>query len=122
MNCNDKEEIEKFNNIFDPVLNYLRNPKKFQFYEEIIFLMENYIKCIDGINEQSAFVLKNIKLILEEDRTTSKIIFSFISTFLLYWKKNKAEKCLNLEDLFKEILLIIIMAIYLLYRLKPLMQ
>jgi hypothetical protein len=69
--------------------------------------MEDYIICLDGINERSALVLKSIKLILEEEKTTSKITFSFTSTFLFYIQKNRAEEPLDQAELFKEILLIV---------------
>ena len=107
INLSNKEEIKKFNDILDPILNYIKNPKKFKYYEEIVSLMEDYIICLDGINERSALVLKSIKLILEEEKTTSKITFSFTSTFLLYIQKNRAEEPLDQADLFKEILLIV---------------
>lgn len=44
--------------------------------------MEEYIKCLQGINQESALVLKNIKLIIEKDDTLSGVCFSYISTFL----------------------------------------
>ena len=107
LNPSNKEEIKKFSDILDPILNYIKNPKKFKYYEELVSLMEDYIKCLDGINERSALVLKNIKLILEVEKTTSKISFSFASTFLLYIQKIKSEELLDQAELFKEILLIV---------------
>ena len=104
---NNKEEIKKLNEILDPIINYIKQPKKFKYYEELVSLMEEYIKCLDGVNERSALVLKSIKLILDEEKTTSKVTFSFTSTFLFYIQKNISEEPLDQAELFKEILLII---------------
>ena len=104
---NNKEEINQFNKIFDPILNYIKNPKKFLLYEELVSITEDYIKALNGINERSALVLKNIKLILDKEQSTSNITFSFVSTFLLNIQKNISEKPLDQTELFKEILNII---------------
>ena len=103
----NKEEIKKFNEFFDPILNYIKNPKKFMLYEELVSITEDYIKAFNGINERSALVLKNIKLILDQEKTTSSISFNFVSTFLLNIQKNISEEPLDQADLFKEILIII---------------
>ena len=104
---NNKEEINQFNKIFDPILNYIKNPKKFLLYEELVSITEDYIKVLNGINERSALVLKNIKLILDKEQSTSNITFSFVSTFLLNIQKNISEEPLDQTELFKEILNII---------------
>ena len=104
---NNKEEINQFNKIFDPILNYIKNPKKFLLYEELVSITEDYIKALNGINERSALVLKNIKLILDKEQSTSNITFSFVSTFLLNIQKNISEEPLDQTELFKEILNII---------------
>jgi len=106
----NKEEIQKFNKFFDPILNYIKNPKKFNLYEELVSITEDYVKAFKGINERSALVLKNIKLILEKEKTTSSISFSFVSTFLLNIQKNISEQPLDQEELFNEILDIIKMS------------
>ena len=103
----NKEEIQKFNEIFDKIINYIKYPKKFPLYDELVSLTEVYIKAFDGINERSSLVLKNIKVIIEEEKTTSSISFNFVSTFLLYIKKNISDKPLDQADLFNEILIII---------------
>ena len=103
----NKEEIKKFNEIFDPILKYIKNPKKFKQYEELVIIAENYIKALKGINERSALVLKNIKNILDIEKTTSSISFDFTSTFLDYIQKNISDDPLDQAQLFKEILIII---------------
>ena len=103
----NKEEINEFNKIFDPILNYIKNPKKFLLYEELVSITEDYIKALNGINERSALVLKNIKLILDKEQTTSTIIYNFVSTFLLNIQNNISDEPLDQTDLFNEILIII---------------
>jgi len=103
----NKEEISKFNECFNQILNYIKNPKKFGFYEQLVTTTEDYIKSLDGINEQSALVLKNIKAIIDKDSTLSTHCYNFVSTFLSYIQKNISEKPLNQEELFMDILEII---------------
>ena len=107
LNSENKEEINKFNEIFDPILNYIKNPKKFLFYEDLVSITEDYIKALNGINERSALVLKNIKLILDIEKTTSSISYSFTSTFLLNMQKDISNQPLDKNELIKEILIII---------------
>ena len=107
INTENKEEINRFNIIFDPILNYIKNPKKFQFYEDLVSLTEEYIKALNGINERSVLVLKNIKLILDSEEIISSISYTFTSTFLSYINKNISDYPLDVNDLVKEILIII---------------
>jgi hypothetical protein len=110
LKAENKEEINKFNEIFDPILNYIKNPKKFSSYEELVSITEEYIKAVNGINERSALVLKSMKMILEKEQTTSDITFNFVSTFLLNIQKNISDEPLDQKELFNEILTIINMS------------
>ena len=103
----NKEEISKFNEYFDPVINYIKNPNKFIYYEQLISNVEQCIKSFDGINERAILVLKSIKLILQKDDCTSLSCYNFVSTFLAYIQKNKCEKPFNEQEIFNEILEII---------------
>ena len=69
--------------------------------------MEEYIKNIQGINEESSLILRSIKSIVEKDETLSGVCFSYISTFLNYIQNNISEKPLNQQELFAEILEVI---------------
>lgn len=107
INAENKEEIKKFNEIFDHILNYIKNPQKFLFYESLVSITKEYINNLKGINERSALVLKNIKIILAKEKTTSEVCFTFVSTFLSYIQNNISEEPLNQQELFNEILTII---------------
>ena len=102
-----KEEIALFNEYFLPVINYIKNPKKFLLYEQLVSTMEEYIKCLQGINEESALILKNIKLIIEKDDTLSGVCFSYISTFLNFIQNSLPPNPINQIELFNDILEII---------------
>ena len=102
-----KEEIALFNEYFLPVINYIKNPKKFLLYEQLVSTMEEYIKCLQGINQESALVLKNIKLIIEKDDTLSGVCFSYISTFLNFIQNGLPPNPVNQIELFNDILEII---------------
>ena len=69
--------------------------------------MEEYIKCLQGINQESALVLKNIKLIIEKDDTLSGVCFSYISTFLNFIQNGLPPNPVNQIELFNDILEII---------------
>jgi hypothetical protein len=103
----NKEEIAKFNEYFDPVINYIKNPNKFIYYEQLISNVEQCIKSFDGINERAILVLKSIKLILQKDDCISLSCYNFVSTFLAYIQKNKCQKPLNEQEIFNDILEII---------------
>ena len=107
INPGNKEEIAKFNEYFGPIIKYIKNPKKFLLYEHLVSTMEEYMKCLGGINEESALILKNIKLIVEKDKTLPSVCFSYVSTFLNFIQINISDKPLNQEELFNDILEII---------------
>ena len=103
----NKEEISKFNELFDPILNNIKNPQNFIYYEQLVSTVENCIKCFDRINDRSILVLKLINIILEKDSCISTTCFNFVSTFLIYMKKNKSEQSINETELYTDVLEII---------------
>ena len=103
----NKEEISKFNEYFDPILNYIKNPKKFIYCEPLISNVQQCIKSFDKIGERSILVLKSIKIIQENDSTTNSTCYNYVSTFLSYMQKNKSENPLNHTEIFNDILEII---------------
>ena len=107
INNTDKHEIQKFNQIFEPLLNYIKNPKKFELYDELILTGEDYIKALNGINNFSTLILKNIQIIIDIEEILNSTCFSFVSTFLANIQNNISNQILNQTDLFNEILNII---------------
>ena len=82
------EEITKFNKIFKPILDFLNELNMFIYYENLIKSMINYIKCIQGINEQITNILLIIPDVIEKDRQFSEENFHYVSTFLTYFCYN----------------------------------
>ena len=107
LNISDKQEISKFNEIFEPILNYIKNPKKFDLYDEIIITTEEYIKALSGINKLSATVLKSIGDILELEKSTSSSCYSFTSIFLSNINNTIGDEPLDKAELFNIIIIII---------------
>ena len=103
----NNEEISKFYEYFDPVLNYIKNPKKFIYYEPLISNVQQCIKSFERIEERNILVLKSIKIIQEIDSATNLACYNYVSTFLSYIQKNKSEKPLNEKEIFNDILDII---------------
>ena len=101
---NNEEEILKFNEIFDPVLNYINNTKDFLYYDQLVSTMEKCIKCFDGINERSILVLNNINNILIKDSCMSQSSYNFVSTFLSHIQKNKSKSAINERELLNTII------------------
>ena len=104
---NNNEEISKFNEIFDPILNYINNTKDFLYCDQLVSTIEKCIKCFDGINERSILVLNNINNILIKDSCMSQSSYNFVSTFLSYIQKNKSNNAINEMELLNTILEII---------------
>ena len=100
-------EIEKFNHIYEPILAYIKNPKKIPFYEGLVSTTEEYIKTLKGVNTISATVLKNMSQIIEMEKNTSSTSYTFVSTFLIYIQNNICQEPLDQAELFNEILLFI---------------
>ena len=101
---NDNEEISKFNEIFDPIINYIYNTKDFPYYDQLISIVEKCIRCFDGINERSILVLNNLNNILIKDSCMSQSCYNFVSTFLSHIQKNKSNNAINEKELLDTIL------------------
>lgn len=107
----NKGEVAQFNAIISPLINYLKKPGEIaEFYEDLVRISVNYISMLNGINEKSVLILKNIPTIIQKEQTTGEIEYEFVSRFLNHIQKNVGETELDQEDLFKEILDIIKMS------------
>ena len=88
----NNEEISKFNTCFDPILNYIKEPDKFSYNEQLISTVELCMKNFKSINERSIFVLEKIKIIIQID---SCINSSSFKRTINKFKKNIENKYLN---------------------------
>ena len=88
MNCQDKEEVKKFNNIINFISNIVEDLENYELYNKLIEFSTSYIKCLNGINNVNIKILKKIGLIIEKEKKFSPICFNFISTFLSKIKNN----------------------------------
>ena len=107
LNNLDKQEIAKFEQIFSPILEYIKNPKNFDLYDELISTTEDYIKELNGINILSTTVIKSLGIIIDMEQCTSSTIYSFVSIFLSNISKIISEKPINVGEIFNDILFII---------------
>ena len=107
LNVLDKQEILKYNEIFCPILNYIKNPKKFDLYDELVSTTEEYIKTLNGINNLSAIVLRSIEEIIELEKSTSSTCYSFTSIFLSNLDRVISDEPLDKAELLNRIIIII---------------
>ena len=96
---NFPEEITKFNDIFQPILNHLKDINSFIYYENLIKTITEYIKSIQGINEQIIYIIKLMPNVIEKDRQFSEENFHYLSVFLTYLQFNPLNNDDN-EELF----------------------
>ena len=85
---NFAEEINKFNYIFQPILDCLKDLNSFIYYENFIKAMTEYVKCFKGINEQSCDLIKIMLKVIERDRQFSEDNFHYLSAFLTFFQFN----------------------------------
>ena len=107
INPENSQEIKKFNEIYDSLLIYIKNPKEFLFCNEILTISADYIKALRGINEKNFLILKSIKLIIEHERTLNLNSFYFVSIFLFNIHNIISDTSLEQADILKEIIIII---------------
>ena len=109
LNKNDANEIKLFEEILDKIFNIIdiKKLENFEFNDELIITMRDYIQVTEFINEKSVIVLKCIIPILNKDKTFNSTAFSFLTTFMKYMTKpNNLPKNANME-LIEEIIKII---------------
>ena len=104
---NFAEEINRFNDIFKPILNQLEDINSFIYYENLIKSMTDYLKCFQGVNDQSVSLIKIMLKIVERDRQFSEDNFHFLSTFLTYFQLNPLINNNILENIFDLIIKIL---------------
>ena len=106
-NNNFQAELKKFDGIFKPALNLMKDISKFLYYENLVKTMVYYVKNLQGINESSIIVFNSMFKIIDNERTFSLSSYSFVSTFLYYLENNISEKYISQNNLFKTIIKLI---------------
>ena len=109
LNKNDANEIKLFEEILDKIFDIIdiKKLENFEFNDELINTMRDYIQITEFINNKSVIVLKCILPILNKDKTFNSNAFSFLTTFMKYMTKpNNLPKNINME-LIEEIIKII---------------
>jgi hypothetical protein len=85
---NFPEEFTKFNNLFQPIFDYLNDINSFIYYENLIKSMTDYIKNYQGINDQISNLINIMPMVIERDRQLSEDNFHYLSAFLTYFQFN----------------------------------
>ena len=88
-------EIKDFNDIILPLIDFIKEPTKYTFCDEIIEIGEYYIKCINNIDIISMKILENMYPIISNEKTISGYYYSFISTFLSFINLYNIDMCSN---------------------------
>jgi hypothetical protein len=88
-------EIKDFNDIILPLIDFIKEPTKYTFCDEIIEIGEYHIKCINNIDIISMKILENMYPIISNEKTISGYYYSFISTFLSFINLYNIDMCSN---------------------------
>ena len=102
---NNKVEILLFEEIFSHIMRLIKDITTIADYDELINNFEDYMKLTENINEQSINILFNMINVIEKENSLSDTCYSFISTFLKIFNKNKN---LDVDKIITEILKIIL--------------
>ncbi len=106
-NNNFQTELKKFDDIFKPALNLMKDIYNFLYYENLVKTMVDYVKCLQGINESSIIVFNSMFKIIDNERTFSLSSYSFVCTFLYYLEKCISGEYISQNSLFKTIIKLI---------------
>jgi len=107
INNKDKDELKKFNKIFERVINYVKLINDSKLYEELISTMDLYMKNINGINDLCIKILNIFEIIRNKEENLSLSNYNFLYRFIANIKNNIYEEKLNETILLKEIIRII---------------
>ena len=91
LNVNEPKEIESFENILQKIMDKINieQIQDFEFNDEFINTMEDYILVTEKVNQKSIIIFDKIPNILDRDKTFDSSVYSFMSTFMKYFLKEK---------------------------------
>ena len=107
INNKDKDELKKFNKIFERVINYVKLINDSKLYEELISTMDLYMKNINGINNLCIKMLNIFEIIRDKEETLSLSNYNFLYRFIANIKNNIYEEKLDETILINEIIRVI---------------
>ena len=107
INNKDKEEIKKFNKIFESVINYVKLVNDLKLYEELISTMDLYMENINGINSLCIEILNIYEIIIEKKEFLNLANYNFLVRFISNIKNNIYDEDLDETILLNKIIKII---------------
>ena len=111
LNKENMTEVDYFEKILDKIFEIvdISNLEFFDFNEEFIGTIDDYINCCEFINQKSIQILRKLSQIIEKDNILSLTIYSFLLTFIKYLSKTFTIDKNSRQILLKEIYDIIIL-------------
>ena len=100
------ENSKKFQEMILPLVNYIKNPKKIEFEEEIILLVDEYLKATKNVDEACTLLLPYLNLVCQKNEMILEEVFNFLLDFMKYDTLNNSSRFVT--QYLKEIIQIII--------------
>ena len=83
-------EIESFSELISPIVNYIKNPKKIDFVDDIINLVDDLMNSNKMILPISVLIFQNLESICNNYSSINDSVYDFISTYFKYINNNKS--------------------------------
>ena len=84
----DKNDFKNFEEILSPIINYIKNPTKINFEDDILNIITKYMEKNNVILNLNPDILKVIPKIIEKEEEVNNNIYSFLLTIFKICKKN----------------------------------
>ena len=99
-----QDEVEKFCKMIESIVNFIKNPLKNDFVDDIIILINDLNNSCDMILPISNIVFQNLELICTNNSSINDSVYDFIST---YFKLINNTNGININEVNQEILKIV---------------
>ena len=83
-------EIESFSELISPIVNYIKNPKKIDFVDDIINLVDDLMNSNKMILPISVLIFQNLESICNNYSSINDSVYDFISSYFKYINNNKS--------------------------------
>ena len=84
----DKNDFKNFEEILAPIINYIKNPTKIDFSDDILNILTKFMEKNNVILNLNPQILKVIPKMVEKDEEFNNSIYSFLLTIFKICKKN----------------------------------